>query len=63
MAFRLKKKSERKRRESGTEANDSIRRIRLNFGLSPERPPVIFVKKRDCSIERAGQSETSPTIQ
>ena len=63
MAFELMKKRERERKRTRLERDDSVVRIRLTFGLSPERPPVIFVKKRGASREKAGQSESSPVTE
>ena len=63
MAFKLMKKRDRERKKARVERDHSVVRIPLNFGLSPRRPPVIFVKKRDDSPEKAGQSKDSPVIE
>ena len=63
MAFKSMKKRDRERKKARGERDDSVVRIPLNFGLSPERPPVIFVKKREAPREQAGQSETGSAVQ
>ena len=63
MAFKLNKARARKSKASGVKRDDSIDRITVNFGLSPERPRVRFIKKRNGSNNEAGQSETSSAVQ
>ena len=65
MAFKLMKKRDRERKKARVERDHSVVRIPLNFGLSPRRPPVIFVKKRVNRLrrEKAGQSKDSPVTE
>ena len=63
MAFRLNKSRERKGKGTRSEQDDSIDRVTINFGLSPERPRVRFIKKRNDPDGKTDQPRNKHTIQ
>lgn len=56
MAFKLNKSREPKGKGTRSERDSSLDRVTINFGLSPEVSRVRFIKRRNDSHDKAGQS-------